>query len=139
MPTANIHDPASVEAIYPRAEFEREARLNAQDKVTVQHGVTILSTPDGSGTFTLVRASRDVGETADSPHSIFVAPSLETSEYGAFIQNDTDYGGPVKRRDAPKDPADPYRSFVEEILQAARSARFPPAAPADRLRGFHGG
>ena len=139
METANVNDPASVETIYSRADFEREARLNAQDKTTIQHGITILSAPDGDGNFSLMRASRHVGEVGESSHSIFVGPSLKTSEHGAFIQNDTGYGGPIEQHDPPKEPADPYRLFVEEIFQAVRSADFPPDVPPERLKGFHGG
>ena len=139
METANVNDHRSFEKIYSRADFEREARLNAQDKTTVQHGITILSAPDGNGDFSLMRAARHVGEVRESSGSIFVAPSLKASEDGAFIQKDTDYGGPVERCDPPDDPADPYWSFVEDVFQTARSVHVPPAAPAERLKGFHGG
>lgn len=137
--TANIDDPASVERIYSRADFERDSRLNAQDKTAIRHGITILSQPDTAGDFSLVRASRHVGEEAESTHSLFLYPELKPSEYGALIQDDTGYGGPVERHDVPEDPADPYRSFVEDVVQAARSAHFPPEAPPELLKGFHGG
>ena len=112
METANINDPASFERIYSRTDFEREARLNSQDKTTVQHGIAILSAPDGDGNFSVTRANRHVGEVGESSHSIFIGPSLEAPEYGLF---------------------------VEGVFQAVRSAHFPPDVPVERLRGFHGG
>lgn len=139
METANVNDPASLERIYSKADFEADARLNAQDKNTVRHGLMILSEPDGDGAFPVMRANRQVGEVEESASSIFLSPVLDTAERDAFVQNDTDYGGPVENRAPPRERQDPYRSFVEEVIQAARSARFPPGVPAERLKGFHGG
>lgn len=139
MQTANVHDPSSFESVYPRSAFDNDARLNARDKETVAHGVMILSMPDADGNFSLTPSKRHVGEPDKTTHSIFLSPSLESSEYGAFVQNDTAYGGPVEPVDAPKEPSDPYRSFVEKVMQAARSADFPPEPPAELLTGFRGG
>ncbi|MCW2241162.1 hypothetical protein [Azospirillum canadense] len=139
METANVNDPASLEKVYSKADFEADARLNAQDKTTVLHGLMILSTPGGDGSFSIMRANRQVGEVEGTTHSIFVSPTLSSAESDAFFQNDTDYGGPVEQRDAPDERTDPYRSFLRDVLETARSARFPPAVPAERLKGFRGG
>jgi hypothetical protein len=138
MDTANVNDPKSLEAIYPRDAFEREARLNAQDKTTVHHGLKILSAPDENGNFSLTRANQHVGETQAASHSLFLCPLLPASEQDEFIQSEG-YGGPVERRDPPQDRGDPYRSFLEEVIRAAKSADFPPTDGAERLKGFHGG
>ncbi|HYG85456.1 MAG TPA: hypothetical protein VD978_04290 [Azospirillum sp.] len=139
MATANVNDPGSLEAVYSRADFERDARLNAEDKTAVQHGVSILSAPDDAGTFSIVRADHHVGEVEESSHSIFLSPVLEPSEYGALTQDDTDYGGPVEEHSPPEESADPYQSFLEDVIRAARSAHFPDADVAERLKGFYGG
>ena len=139
MHTANIHDPLSIESVYPRSAFDSDARLNARDKEAVAHGVMILSMPDSDGNFSLMRSKRHVGEPDKTTHSIFLSPSLESSEYGAFVQSDTNYGGPMEPVEAPQELGDPYRSFVETLMQTARDADFPPAPSADRLTGFRGG
>lgn len=139
MQTANVHDPLSIESVYPRDAFDSDARQNARDKETVEHGVMILSKPDADGNFSLTRSKRHVGEPYEATHSIFLSPSLESSEYGAFVQNDTGYGGPVEPAAAPQEPGDPYRSFLESLMRAAREVDFPPPPPADRLKGFRGG
>ncbi|WP_448206458.1 hypothetical protein [Azospirillum sp. sgz302134] len=139
MQTANVNDPKSVEALYSRADFEKEARLNSQDKTTVQHGLMILSEPGPDGTFSLQRANRHVGEAQDTANSVFLCPLLNSAEYGAFVQNDTAYGGPVDPPKRPSDRADPYRAFIDDVIQAARTAHFPPGVPAECLKGFHGG
>lgn len=143
METANVNDPASLEALYSKADFEADARLNAQDKTTVLHGLMILSMPDGDGRFSIMRANRQVGEDEDSSHSLFVSPRLSGSTSDAFVQNDTGYGGPVEPRtpaqERPQERTDPYGAFLRDVLDAARSAVFPPPAPAERLKGFRGG
>ncbi|MBP2295736.1 hypothetical protein [Azospirillum rugosum] len=139
METANVNDPTSLETLYSKADFEKDARLNAQDKTTVLHGLMILSMPGDDGSFSITRANRQVGEVEDTSHSIFVSPRLSGAESDAFVQNDTDYGGPVEQRDPPRERTDPYRAFLDDVLQAARTARFAPAVPAEKLKGFRGG
>lgn len=139
MQVANVNDAGSVEKLYSKADFETDARLNAQDKAVVHHGLKILTAPDANGDFTLIRANQHVGEEHAPVHSVFVSPFLEASEYGRFIQDGTDYGGPVEPASPPRDPADPYRSFIEDVLLAARSTHFPPALAAERLKAFLGG
>lgn len=139
MQTANIHDPRSIESVYPRSAFDNDARQNARDKEAVEHGVMILSMPDADGNFSLTRSQRHVGEPGATTHSIFLAPTLDSSEYGALLPSDTDYGGPVEAATVPKTPGDPYGSFVDSLIQAARGADFPPPPPAESLKGFRGG
>ncbi|HYH36968.1 MAG TPA: hypothetical protein VD860_02010 [Azospirillum sp.] len=139
MDTANINDPRSVEAVYPRSAFEQDARLNAQDKTTVQHGLTLLTAPDAEGRFGLTRANRHVGEVEDGHQTVFLGPQLPQGEYGRFAQDDTDYGGPVEQRDPPDDGEDPYRAFIADVIRAARATPPVPPIPAERLQGFRGG
>ncbi|UKJ75746.1 hypothetical protein [Azospirillum brasilense] len=139
MQTANIHDPLSIESVYPRSAFDNDARQNARDKEAVEHGVMILSMPDADGNFSLKPSQRHVGEPDTTTHSIFLSPTLESSEYGALIPSDTGYDGAIEQSEAPKTSGDPYRSFVESLIQAARDADFPPPPPAESLKGFRGG
>lgn len=139
MQTANIHDPLSIENVYPRSAFDNDARQNARDKEAVEHGVMILSMPDAEGNFSLKPSQRHVGEPDAATHSIFLSPTLESSEYGALIPSDTGYDGPIEPAEAPRTSGDPYRSFVESLIQAARDADFPPPPPAESLKGFRGG
>src|SRR5689334_10562406 len=80
MPTANVFDRASVEAIYPRDAYEAEAAQNSVGNAGKQRGLRIDSAPDGEGNFTLVRAVRDVGEAAGTPDSLFLSPTMESRE-----------------------------------------------------------
>ncbi len=41
LPRANLHDRSSIERIYPRAVFERDANANARAKASVLSGVHI--------------------------------------------------------------------------------------------------
>ncbi|QCN96899.1 hypothetical protein D3093_16445 (plasmid) [Azospirillum argentinense] len=139
MQTANIHDPLSIESVYPRSAFDADARQNARDKETVEHGVMILSMPDADGNFSLKPSQRHVGEPEATTHSIFLSPRLESSEYGALTPSDTGYDAPIEPAETPKTSGDPYRSFVESLIEAARGADFPPPPPAESLKGFRGG
>ncbi|OYD85145.1 hypothetical protein [Azospirillum brasilense] len=139
MQTANIHDPSSIERIYPRSAFDNDARQNARDKEAVEHGVMVLSKPDADGNFSLMRSQRHVGEPDATTHSIFLSPTLDNSVYGALTPSDTGYDGPVEPADAPEPAGDPYRSFVESLIEVARNADFPPPPPAESLKGFRGG
>lgn len=140
MPTATIHDPASVEAAYGRDDFERDARLNADDKTTVHHGLAILSTPDAEGRFALAHENRHVGDADRSTHSLFVYPTLPLDDWADFSEDGKDHGVPAGDGAAtPPVKADAYRAFLEEVLDAARNAHFPPEVPAEALKGFRGG
>lgn len=139
MQTANIHDPLSIESVYPRSAFDNDARQNARDKEAVEHGVMILSMPDADGNFSLKPSQRHVGESEATTHSIFLSPRLENSEYGALTPSDTGYDAPIEPAETSKTSGDPYRSFVESLIEAARGADFPPPPPAESLKGFRGG
>ncbi|TWA74294.1 hypothetical protein FBZ82_101309 [Azospirillum brasilense] len=139
MQTANIHDPSSIESVYPRSAFDNDARQNARDKEAVEHGVMILSMPDADGNFSLKPSQRHVGEPETTTHSIFLSPTLENSEYGAIKPSGSGYDGPIEPAEASETSGDPYRSFVESLIQAARGADFPPQPPAESLKGFRGG
>jgi hypothetical protein len=140
---ANIHDRRSIERLYPREDFEREAGENADVKATVHRGIRILSAVDAQGTFTAERASRHVGEADPLGDTVFLAPFLHGAD-AALAPSDAAYGGPDETGDALAAAArkgDDYEIFVERVIRAAQSARFKPPIGKDeeRLRGFHGG
>ena len=122
MSSANTHDRASVERVYPRELFEADLAQNAREKATVMHGVIITSQPSEAGDFTLKPAQRHVGENDPLGDTLFLAPFPEES--GAR---------PGKRL--------AYRTFIERIVAAATRAAFkqPIGRREPRLRGFHGG
>jgi hypothetical protein len=140
MAKASIHDRRSIERVYPREDFEREAGENADAKATVHRGIRILSPVDGQGVFEAERASRHVGEADPLGDTVFLAPFLQDT---SAAPSDSAYGGPgagdAVAAGARK--ANDYGAFVERVVSVARSARFKPAIGKDdeRLRGFHGG
>jgi len=140
MATANVNEPDTVKTSYPREVFEHDARLNSNSKSTVHHGLLILSKPDGSGTFSIARANRPAGGAQAEIGSVFLCPFMGAG-YGSLMQNDTAYGGSVEKDPPPADEADPYSTFIEDVITAARTADFPDPSGRDdeRLRGFHGG
>jgi hypothetical protein len=140
---ANIHDRRSIERLYPRPDFEREAGENADAKATVHRGIRILSAVDAQGTFVAERASRHVGEGDPLADTVFLAPFMQSVE-AALAPSDGAYGGPDATGDAL--PAmggkeDDYEAFVERIIRTAQSAHFKPPIGKDdeRLHGFRGG
>src|SRR4051812_34153416 len=58
----NLEDRAGLERFYPREVFERDAARNADAKARVLNGVRIVSEPDESGAFMIVRAAKTVAE-----------------------------------------------------------------------------
>jgi hypothetical protein len=141
MPEADIRDRSSVERLYPRDDFERDAGENSDAKATVHRGIRIVSAVDDSGRFSAERGSRHVGESDPEGDTVFVAPFLAQSH--APLQAKA-YGGADEAEAAPagrgqKDQE--YRAFIDRIIEAARTAEFKPAVGRheDRLRGFHGG
>ncbi|WP_207480389.1 hypothetical protein [Arenibaculum pallidiluteum] len=140
MAIANVRDPASIAAVYPPEAFDRDARANAAPEATSHRGLRILSPPDGAGDFEVEPARHDVGEIADDPFMAFVCPFLQ--ETGAeLLKNDTAYGGPLDAGAPRLDPAERYRAFLEEVVEAARTLRPRDRINLDdpRLRGFRGG
>jgi flagellum-specific peptidoglycan hydrolase FlgJ len=142
MPEANVNDRASIERLYPREDFEREAAENARAKATVHRGLRIVSPVDAEGRFNAERASRHVGEENPEGDVVFLAPFL--AEAYAPLQSGNAYGEAVEA-EAPQDldahKADDYRAFIDRITEAARTAEFksPIGLHEKRLHGFHGG
>jgi hypothetical protein len=142
MPEANVNDRASIERLYPREDFERDAGENARAKATVHRGLRIVSPVDAAGRFSAERASRHVGEDDPEADTVFVAPFL--AEAQAPLQQGDAYGGPVEAvgpQDIDAQKTDDYRAFIDRIVESAKAAEFksPIGRHEERLRGFHGG
>jgi hypothetical protein len=142
MPDANINDRRSVEGLYPRDDFERDASENSDAKATVHRGLRILSAVDPNGGFKAERGLRHVGESDPEGDTVFVAPFLAQSQ--APLHQTNTYGGDVEMGDpgqASQDKTGDYRAFVDRIIAPAKAAEFkPPVGRHEgRLRGFHGG
>jgi hypothetical protein len=131
MHRADINDRESIERIYPRAVFAREANANMRAKASVLSGVQIASAPDGQGHFELTRASRHAGEDRSSAGAIFLCPFAQRSGHGA---DDPAAAAPPSG----ERPRDAYDAFIDEVIAKARGARFPePTGRHDpRLRGL---
>ena len=131
MRRANINDRGSIERIYPRAVFAREATANMRAKASVLSGVQIASAPDEQGHFELTRASRHAGEDRGSGGAIFLCPFAQRTGHGA------DYPA-VPAPPSGEPPRDAYDAFIDEIVAKARDARLPePTGRHDpRLRGL---
>ena len=138
MAEANVNDRASVERLYPRADFERDAGENSDAKASVHGGLRIVSGVDASGTFRAERGLRHVGENDPEGDARFLAPFLR--EAHAPVPQTPLYGGAAAPPDAPDKGSD-YRSFIDRIIATARSAEFkdPIGRGEERLHGFHGG
>jgi hypothetical protein len=134
MKAANINDRASIERIYPRAVFEREAQANTRAKASVLYGVRIHSMPDESGAFQLIRASHHVGEDERQSGSVFLCPFAQETP---FVERGNDYGAVTQRRDAGVVRGD-YDGFVDKIIETARSVRLDetPGRGDMRLQGL---
>jgi hypothetical protein len=141
MPEANINDRSSIERLYLREDFERDAGENARAKATVHRGIRIVSPVDSQGSFTAERASRHVGEEDPEGDTVFLAPFM--AEGSAPLQEGAAYGGPIITADGPSDSrkADDYAAFIDRLLERARTAEFksPIGRHEKRLQGFHGG
>jgi hypothetical protein len=142
MPDANINDRSSVEQIYPRDDFDRDAGENSDAKATVHRGLRIVSAVDPDGRFKAERGLRHVGESDPESDTVFVAPFLAQSH--APLQQTNTYGGAVETSDPAQtlqEKADDYQAFIDRIIAAAKAAEFKPpiGRHEGRLRGFHGG
>ena len=123
MATANIHDPRSIERIYPRDAFASDASGNDRGKVETLKGVRITAAPDETGDFGLEPAALHAGE---APSATFLAPfHRATAQEGATEDPDPQLG---------------YEAFLDEIVEAAKRFGFRADAspgPGDpRLRGL---
>jgi hypothetical protein len=122
MPTASIHDRASIERIYSCDAYASDASENDRPKPGVLKGVRITETADEAGAFFIERAASHAGEV---PGAIFLAPFHRVT-----AQEDAA---------ADPDPRHGYEAFLDEIVAAAQGPGFRPEAspgPGDaRLRG----
>jgi hypothetical protein len=123
MPNANIHDRVSIERIYSRDDFARDASENERRKPGLLKGVQVTSAPDANGNFMLVPASQQVGEVSGA---VFLAPFHRvTAEEDAAADPDPRHG---------------YEAFLDDIIEAARRQGYRSASspgPGDpRLRGL---
>lgn len=139
MAVANINDRSSVERIYDRNTFERDAASNARSKATVVHGVKILSAPDAEGRVEISRASHHVAEGNPEGDTIFV-PAFSLHDSTAADGN-TYASSVAPTGSGPGEAADEYRSFIDDVLEAARKGHFKSdiGRGEERLKGFHGG
>jgi len=137
MAKANINDRSTVEKIYGMEAWERDAGRNAQGSAAVVYGVTILSEPDASGAFELDAASQHVAEGDPEGDSIFL-PAFEAD--AATAVSGSTYSGGLSPTPNENNAGD-YQSFIDRIIEKARTARFKPPIGVgdDRIKGFRGG
>lgn len=135
--SANINDRTSIQKIYPMAAWEQDGSRNAQSNAAIVYGVKILSAPDDKGSFELVRMSQHVAENDPESDQIFLTP-FESGAAEA-VEGAT-YSGGVQPPGYQHSDGD-YESFVDAILEAARTAHFKPAIGVGdgRIKGFRGG
>jgi len=133
---ANVNDRASVERIYGPDAWEQDASRNSRGNATVVYGLKILSGPDSEGAFALCRTSHHVGEGDREGDAVFLAAYAEA----AAASDEGTYGGSVGPIPDANDGSD-YRRFIDNVLDAARTAHFKPAIGKgdDRIKGFRGG
>jgi hypothetical protein len=122
MPTANIHDRASIERIYSCDAYASDASENERRKPAVLKGVRITEAADEAGDFAFERAAHHAGEL---PGPEFLAPFHRvTAQENAGTEPDPRHG---------------YEAFLDEIIEAAQRQGFRAEAspgPGDaRLRG----
>ncbi|BCJ91859.1 hypothetical protein IZ6_25940 [Terrihabitans soli] len=137
MTRANVNDRATICEIYPMDAWEQDGSRNIQGNATVIHGVKIMSAPDPEGAFDLVRMSQHVAENDPESDEIF----LSAFEPGAAeAMAGSTYSGGVQPTEHEHSKGG-YESFIDSILEAARSAHFKPAIGVgdDRIKGFRGG
>ena len=135
MPRVTLSDRASIEKVYPRAEFEREAAMNSDVKTEVLRGVVVLSGSAEDGSFELDRASRHVGEIGPSGESVFLYPSLGDAEAG-FGDKRPGYG-PQPGKDVAARAPD-YEAFLARVARTAGELRRrdPVGQGDERLKGL---
>ena len=131
MPKANIHRRSTLEAVYPPDAFASDAAQNGRVPSEVVSGVRILSKPDAAGDFEFERATRQTGEVGSAA---FLAPHRR-EERTLSAERDS----PTEVSTDP-DPQAGYEAFLADIVAAAQSFGFEPAASPGRneprLRGL---
>jgi hypothetical protein len=134
---ANVNDRTSVERIYGPDAWEQDASRNSRGNATVVYGLKILSGADSEGVFALARTSQHVGEGDREGDAVFLA-AFEAD--AAATSDEGTYGGSVGPMADAHDDSD-YRRFIDNVLEAARTAHFKPAIGKgdDRIKGFRGG
>ncbi|AWB07033.1 hypothetical protein A6A40_18275 (plasmid) [Azospirillum humicireducens] len=139
MAKANINDRSSIERIYDRPSFERDAAANARSKATIVHGVKILSAPDADGQVEISRASHHVAEGNPEGDTIFI-PAFSLHDSTAADGN-IHVGSVAPVATPPGEAADEYRSFIDDVLNAAKQGHFKSeiGRGEERLKGFQGG
>ena len=120
--TANIQDRASIERVYSRDDYARDASENERRKPGVLKGVQITAAPDENGNFMLSPASQQAGEVSGA---VFLAPFHRvTAEEHAATDPDPGLG---------------YEGFLDDIIEAAQRqgyrAESSPRPGDQRLRG----
>jgi hypothetical protein len=140
MKTVNINRRDSIEGFYPRDAFDHDARQNSEAKITVLHGIRILSAPDENGDVQVARTRHHVSENAPDGDALFLAPYMG-DDNARFMESETDYGRPIETDKAAADGAAPYADFIDRIVSAVRNNHFqrPIGRGEERLKGFHGG
>lgn len=132
---ANIHDRASIEAIYPEEVFALEVGENSRAKTAIHQGVHILSEVDDNGDFEIERAARHVGEDGGPDQAIFLSPRL-IGAADALVEGGG-YSTTVQRKSGRQaHKAADYVAFIDRIIETAKEAEIRPAPRGDeRLRG----
>jgi hypothetical protein len=138
MNKANVNDRASVERIYGPDAWEQDASRNSRGNAAVVYGLKILSGPDSDGAFALARTSQHVGEGDREGDAVFLAAF--DADAAATASDEGTYGGSAGPMPDANDDSD-YRRFIDNVLEAARTAHFKPAIGKDddRIKGFRGG
>ena len=142
MADTNINDRRSIEQAYSRQDFEADVGANSDAKAQVHRGVRIPGPANARGEFSLVRASRHVGELDAASETVFLAP---VRSFDAALKPTLGYGEaegqPGTVQPEPDRAEDAYAAFIDGIVAAVGSADFEPpiAAQDERLKGFHGG
>lgn len=120
--TANIHDRASIERIYPREAYASDASQNERHKPATLRGVRITEAADKDGNFGVQPAAQHAGE---EPQAAFLAPFRRATAAENAARD--------------PDPAQGYEAFLDEIIEAAQRLGFraeaSPGRDDPRLRG----
>ena len=140
MQSVNINQRDTIESYYPLDSFVHDANQNARGKAMVMHGLRIVSGPDGDGTFKVTKAQHNVAEDDDNHDALFLY-SVRDDDNNWFDKGEADASKAVHAKEHPVDVSDLYRSFVDRVIEAARTAHFQSdiGRGEPRLKGFHGG
>jgi hypothetical protein len=140
MQSVNINQRETLESYYPLDSFVHDASQNARGKAMVMHGLRILSTPDADGTFKVTKGQHNVAED-DANHDALFLYSVRDDDNNWFDKGEADASKAVHAKEHPVDVSDLYRSFIDRVIEAARTAHFQNdiGRGEPRLKGFHGG